>query len=108
MSTFDRTLAADVNMFRLGEEREHANDASILERTGRNARTLVKDGVLRVTLIVLAPGGDMPEHQAVGPITVHVLSGSMRFSADGLERDMKAGDLLTIGAAPGATHRAEG
>ncbi len=128
MTTFDRSLAGDVHLFRLSAERAHADDVSILERSGRNARTLVKDGVLRVTLIVLAPGGDMAEHQAVGPITVHVLDGSLRFSAEGKEYDLEAGDLLavgagirhavaspdgatfllTIGAAPGATHRAEG
>jgi quercetin dioxygenase-like cupin family protein len=65
---------------------------------GRTARTLVKDGPLRVTLIVLGPGGKLREHSAPGPITVHALEGRLRFSTGGADHDLAAGDLLALGA----------
>ena len=126
MTSIDRPLSADVLIFHLNEERATASDPAILARSGRNARTLLKDGALRVTLIVLAPGGVIREHHATGPITVHVLEGGLRFTESGVAHDLAAGDLLslgagirhdvasdagatfllTIGAPPGSTHKA--
>ena len=126
MTSIDRPLAADVLVFHLADERTHASDPAILARSGRNARTLLKDGALRVTLITLAAGGAIAEHHATGPITVHVLDGALRFGAAGTEYSLDSGDLLslgagihhsvasdtgatfllTIGAPPGSTHQA--
>jgi quercetin dioxygenase-like cupin family protein len=39
--------------------------------------------------MLLGPGSKMHEHQAAGPITLQVLSGSIRFQA--------AGQMLTLG-----------
>jgi len=65
---------------------------------GRTARTLVKDGPLRVTLIVLGPGGELREHSAPGPITVHALEGRIRFTTGGADHELVPGDLLALGA----------
>jgi quercetin dioxygenase-like cupin family protein len=58
---------------------------------------------LRVTLVVLGPGGEIPEHQAEGPVTVLLLSGRIRFSAADQEHDLAPGHLLSAG--PGVRHR---
>jgi quercetin dioxygenase-like cupin family protein len=49
---------------------------------GRNAITLVKDGSLRVVLVVLGAGKTMDEHATPGPATVQVLEGRVRIAID--------------------------
>lgn len=99
MPSIDRPLAGKPLHFRLGEEhRRDLIDETLLDRAGRSGRTLVKDGPLRVTLVALGPGGTLAEHLADGPITVHVLSGQIRFRAGEDEWTLGAGDLLSLGA----------
>lgn len=96
MSSIDRPLSGPVLRFRLSEEREHTDDAVLLARHGRNARTLVKAGPLRVTLVVVAAGGKIAAHGSDGPISVHVLEGDIRFRAAGTEHALAPGDLLVV------------
>jgi quercetin dioxygenase-like cupin family protein len=103
MPSIQRPLAGDVLVFDLREEQERAADPSLVQRSGRNARTLLRDGPLRVTLVVLGPGGEIPEHQAEGPITVQVVQGRIRLGAGDEEYHIGPGQLLTAG--PGVRHR---
>lgn len=105
MPSIQRPLSGDVLVFDLGEERERAADPSPIERSGRNARTLLKEGPLRVTLVVLGPGGELAEHQAPGPITVQVVEGRVRFSTADEAHDLGPGQLLAAG--PGVRHRVD-
>lgn len=95
MPSIQRPLAGDVMVFRLDEERVRTADPAAVKRGGPSARTLLKDGPLRVTLIVLGAGGAIAEHSADGPITVHVLDGDIRFTAAGQAHELRAGDLLS-------------
>ena len=104
MSSIDRPLSGDVLRFHLEEERTRVNDPLLLERHGRNARTLIKEGPLRVTLIMVRAGGNIATHRADGPITVHVLRGDIRFRVAGREHRLAAGDLLAVNA--GLEHEA--
>lgn len=99
----DRPLSGDVLVFDLAAERGHAADPAVLGRNGRNARTLVKDGPLRVTLVALGAGGELAEHHADGPITIQVIDGVIRFTADGHDHELRPGSLLSAG--PGLRHR---
>lgn len=96
MSPVTRPMSGDVLRFRLEEERAHVNDVALLERHGRNARTLVKEGPLRLTLMMLGPGGRVAPHHADGPIAVHVLNGDIRFRAAGQDHHLAAGELLVV------------
>ena len=98
MASISRPLADDALHFALAEEEARLTDSELLERSGRGARTLIKNGSLRVTLIALAPGGHIAPHHATGPITVHLLSGSVHFRAAGREWSLRPGDLLSLGA----------
>ncbi|MGH7444318.1 MAG: cupin domain-containing protein [Longimicrobiales bacterium] len=98
MASIQRPLSGDVLVFDLDEERERTNDPAAAQRGGPSARTLLKDGPLRVTLIVLSAGGSIPEHQADGPITVQPLSGRIRFTVAGHDHDLGPGELLSTGA----------
>lgn len=102
MSSLDRSLAADVLRLRLPDERAKVEDPDLLAKNGRNARTLVKEGPLRVTLVAVAPGGHVPEHHADGPVTMQVVDGRLRIRAGGAEHELTAGDLLAL--APGVLH----
>lgn len=105
MPSIDRPLSGDVLTFDLGEERARSADPATLDRSGRTARTLLKDGPLRVTLVVLEPGGELAEHRAEGPITVHVLDGRLHFTALGRTYELGPGQLLA--AARGVSHSVE-
>ena len=98
MSSIDRPLSGDVLRFHLEEERTRVNDPLLLERHGRNARTLIKEGPLRVTLIMVRAGGRIATHRADGPITVHVLRGDIQLRVGGREHRLAAGDLLAVNA----------
>jgi quercetin dioxygenase-like cupin family protein len=98
MPSIERELSGDVLRFRLDEERQRVAEPSVLEQHGRCARTLVKEGPLRVTLIALGAGGEIAEHSADGPITVQPLTGSIRFTAAGVAYDLAPGDLLMLRA----------
>jgi quercetin dioxygenase-like cupin family protein len=102
MPTIDRPLGGRPLYYRLGRNVSELIDEALLARTGRSARTLVKDGPLRVTLTALGAGASIAQHRASGPITVYVLSGEILFRAGADEWRLESGDLLSLGA--GAEH----
>jgi quercetin dioxygenase-like cupin family protein len=69
-----------------------------LATTSRSARTLVKNGSLRATLVGLAAGGALASHSAEGPITVHVLEGTIEFEANEKTWSLSTGSLLALEA----------
>lgn len=96
MPSIERPLAGDVLVFHLDEQLAETQDAEILGRSGRTARTLVKDHSLRVSVHLLAAGGAIAEHHADGPITIQVLRGELTFRAAGTDHELRAGDLLAL------------
>ncbi|MES1258732.1 MAG: cupin domain-containing protein [Acidobacteriota bacterium] len=65
--------------------------------SGLHSRTLVKKDDLRVVLFSMEPGATLREHQAEGPITVHVLQGEIRFRAQDQDHRLRTGQILTLG-----------
>lgn len=102
MSPVDRPLTDDVMVFDLDHERDHIASPATGEPGGRRARTLLKSGPLRVTMVVLAPGATTGEHRAEGPITIQPLQGRIRFTAESVVREVGTGQLLCAG--PGIPH----
>ena len=103
MSSLHRTIEGDAIVRHLAQDQREI-DQSLLAKHGRSARTLVKEGPLRLTLIAIAPGGELPEHDADGPISVHVLDGEIQFTAAGSAYALGAGDVLVLAA--GVRHAA--
>jgi quercetin dioxygenase-like cupin family protein len=93
MPSIQRPLAGKTLIFDLDEERTRTKD---LVHEGRSARTLVKDGRLRVTIVHLAAGGSIPEHQAPGPITIQTLDGTVTVGAGNADHALAPGRLLVI------------
>lgn len=96
MSSLERPLSGAPLLVDLNEERKRIERRGRHESQGRTARTLVKDDLLRVTLVTLGPDGELDEHRAPGPITVQPLSGSVCFVVDGVEHELETGDLLAL------------
>jgi quercetin dioxygenase-like cupin family protein len=103
MSSMHRALNGDVLVHHLTED-ERLIDPELLARHGRSARTLVKEGPLRLTIMGIAAGGVLPVHSTNGPVTVHLLDGEVEFSAAGRDYALAAGDILVF--APGVEHSA--
>lgn len=95
MTPVQRSLAGDVLAFDLGEEMQIVRDELAAGRA-RIARTLVKEGPLRLTLVGLSPGGAIHEHEAGGPITIHVLEGELELNAGGQIRSHPVGALIAL------------
>lgn len=103
MPSLERPLSGDVLVFDLKEERSTVRGSRPDRRSRRSARTLLKDGPLRVTMVVLDAGGEISEHHASGPITIRPLQGRVTFVAKGREHEIGPDELLTAGA--GVAHR---
>jgi quercetin dioxygenase-like cupin family protein len=101
MSSLRRTLEGDVLVHHLTRD-ERMLDQGLLARHGRTARTLVKEGPLRLTMIGLTAGGTIPSHKAEGPVTIHLLEGDATFDIDGQEYPLVSGDILVL--ASGVQH----
>jgi quercetin dioxygenase-like cupin family protein len=101
MSSMERVIEGDVLVHHLRRDVEMI-DQDLLARHGRSARTLVKEGPLRVTVIALAAGGGLPSHHADGPVTIQVLEGGAVFDAAGRQVTLASGDVLVL--ASGVQH----
>ena len=102
MPSIERPLSGDVLVFDLTQERARIQDVDAFARSGRGARTLSRMGPLRVTLVALAPGGELSEHQAEGPVTVLPLEGHIRIRVGDTFQELAPGQLLSLG--PGVRH----
>lgn len=65
---------------------------------GRRMEPLIKTSGLDLRRLLLAKGGELPTHTAPGEITVHCLEGRVAFTAGGKTNDLKAGQLIHLGA----------
>jgi quercetin dioxygenase-like cupin family protein len=98
-----RVLEGDVLVHHLTED-ERLLDADLLAKHGRTARTITKEGPLRLTIMGIAAGGVIPPHKTDAHVTVHLLEGAVTFSAKGHEYALTTGDVLVLG--PGVEHEA--
>lgn len=94
MSPVQRPISGPALAFTLADELRIVHEQ--LAGTSRTARTLVKNGPLRATLMGLAAGGELASHSADGPITVHVLEGAIEFEVAGTTYPLPAGSLLAL------------
>jgi quercetin dioxygenase-like cupin family protein len=96
MTPVQRPVSGPALAFTLADEIRVVHEQ--LATTSRTARTLVKNGTLRATLMGLAPGAEVASHSADGPITLHVLEGTIEFAAGERTYPLAAGSLFALDA----------
>lgn len=104
MSSLHRTITGEVLVQHLSSD-VMSIDQALLTAHGRSARTLVKDGPLRLTIMALAPGGSLPPHSTEHPLSIQVVQGEVTFTALDREYALTAGDVLIFAA--GVEHSAQ-
>ncbi len=70
------------------------------------AEILVKTDDLRVVLVTILTDGTLQEHPAPGPLTIHVLRGTLRLRVDERTAELHAGEVIAI--APHVPYAIEG
>jgi quercetin dioxygenase-like cupin family protein len=93
----DGNMTAELGQFSLTKEIADSRKQKPWP-SGIHARTLFKKKDFRVVLITMEHAARMKEHHVDGTSSVQVLNGSVRYSAQGQAFDLKAGDLITLGA----------
>lgn len=66
------------------------------------SRVLVTNDAMRIVQFTFDAGELLTEHTSPRAVAVQLVSGRMRFTVDGTEHAMDAGDVMYL--APGATH----
>jgi quercetin dioxygenase-like cupin family protein len=100
-----RRLKADVMQFSVQEEMLQLVQRVAGNKSKRTAKTLVKEGPLRVLVVALDAGGKLEEHAVDGPFSVQCLMGRVTAHVAGTDRELRAGDLLVVDT--GVTHDIE-
>ena len=65
-------------------------------RNGHSARTLAKDGDLRVVFVAMRAGGHIHEHQTEARFTIQALAGHIRVRINGELTELTPGKLLVL------------
>ena len=95
----DRPVEVPLLHVRLAEQLDRLKQEPTWRERGRNAITLTKEPGLRLVLMVLSQRTKISEHQAAGPLTLHVLSGSVTFRTRDRADTLGAGELIVLEAA---------
>lgn len=91
-----RRLKADVMQFSVQEEMLQLVQRVAGNKSKRTAKTLVKEGPLRVLVVALDAGGKLEEHSVDGPFTVQCLMGKVVSHVGGSTKELRTGDLLVV------------
>jgi quercetin dioxygenase-like cupin family protein len=95
----DRPIETPILHVPLAEHLKRLRQEPTWHTRGRNAITLTKEPGLRLVLMLLGKGTRISEHQAAGPLTFHVLSGSVTFRAGGRAEALGAGEIIVLESA---------
>ena len=99
-SAFERTrrLRGDTLAFLLPREGEALASRAESSASGRAAKTLVKEGPLRMTLVALKAGASLQQHQTAGPSSIQALSGMARVETPAGTTVLPPGGLVVLDA----------
>ncbi|MHB8376311.1 MAG: cupin domain-containing protein [Dehalococcoidia bacterium] len=89
-------LSAAALSFALPAEEAPLRERALASSAGRAAKTLVKEGTLRITLIALRKGVVLRAHQVEGAASIHVVRGRARVSAAGTDSELSAGGIVVL------------
>lgn len=91
-------LAGKVLQLDTAAEEAKLREQAATSKSGRAAKTLVKEGRLRVTLIALRKGTALGAHAVAGDVTIEVRRGAVEIGMDGKSIRAAKGDLVALQA----------
>lgn len=94
--TASRNLDEPIRSVDLKHELDEAWNQLKDVHAGHTARTLYKQSMHRVVLLVIQKGASIPDHRADGECSLYILSGRVTVDVDGERRELDKGDLLGI------------
>lgn len=97
-------LRGKVLRFTLGAEDDMLREQAASSRSGRAAKTLIKQGPFRVTLVAMRKGTALQEHQVAGPLSIQAIRGCLRVTTSQGDIDVPPGGL--VGLESGVVHSA--
>jgi quercetin dioxygenase-like cupin family protein len=89
-------VAGAVLFYDLAKEIAGLHQEVAWQQGDRNARTLVREGELRVVLTVLKQGGRLDRHQAPGRLTIHTIQGHLRLQLPSGPLEVMAGQMVAL------------
>lgn len=92
----NRHLEEPVRTVDLREEVESSWSQLPDAKAGHTAKTLLKQGKLRMVLLAVRKGASIPEHKVDGECSLHVLSGRVAIVLEGQRRELKGGQVMGI------------
>jgi quercetin dioxygenase-like cupin family protein len=98
-------LSANMLTFDTSAEERRLRTQATHARTGRAAKTLVKEGRLRLTLVALRKGTVLGAHRVEGEVTLHVLRGRLEVQTEREAVRATKGSIIALQA--GVPHEAE-
>jgi quercetin dioxygenase-like cupin family protein len=103
-----RRLSGRVLAFLLGAEDDTLREFASTATSGRAAKTLVKEGALRITLVALTNGTSLPSHHIHGPVSIQTLRGCLKIATEKTSVDLTSGGLVALNAGVDYSARAVG
>ncbi|GAB3179430.1 hypothetical protein GCM10027291_45620 [Telluribacter humicola] len=94
----DRLLDAPVVEIDLAAFRKQIKQEQAWDKGDRNAITLLKSAGMRLVLIALHKGAELKTHTAPGSISVQVLEGKIKFTAEQQVAHLGQGQMLALQA----------
>lgn len=92
----ERPIDAPIVEIDLNKYKEQILSEESWKTNKRNSITVFKSDMMRIVLIALHKGEALPEHTANGTISVHVLDGDIVFSANGEDKHLRQGQIVTL------------
>lgn len=92
----DRLLDASMVTIDLVAFAEQIKNEPSWKDSDRNAITVYKTNGLRIVLIALHAGAEMPKHTADGIISLQVLEGQIKFTTDQESVELGKGQMLAL------------
>lgn len=100
--TQQHQLGGDALVLDLKEQVDAVIEEARQSNVGHAARTLAKDGPLRLTIIGFKAGATLSDHKAGGPVSIQVLRGSIDVNV--AERSERLAEARTLVLGPGVEH----
>ncbi len=89
-------ISGNLVVLDIEQESQGIMDAARAAGVGHAAKTLVKDGPLRLLILGFKAGSSLREHSADGPVTIHVLSGMVDVETSDGSQVLGAGKALLL------------